>query len=134
MRRNQKNHGGSPCRSVFDFLSILTRKRACEQLQKFWEHEQASSRLNFASKSSKGKIMRTVKKFNGPFITPQIASHEKKGDLSQVMLKEIFHDSLKISKYCKDLYGKPFKGDWLARVVFPIQILLNFGGRCNSYF
>ena len=29
---------------------------ACEQLQKFGEHEQASTRLNFASKSSTGKI------------------------------------------------------------------------------
>ena len=38
--------------------------------QKFGEHEQASTRLNFASKSSKGKILRAVKNFNGPFITP----------------------------------------------------------------
>ena len=44
--------------------------RACEQLQKFGENEQASTRLNFASKSSKGKILRAVKNFNGPFITP----------------------------------------------------------------
>ena len=70
MRHNHKNHIGSPCRSVFDLLSILTRKRACEQLPKFWEHEQASTRLNFASKSSKGKILRAVKIFNGPFIIP----------------------------------------------------------------
>ena len=34
---------------------------------KTWEHEQASTRLNFASK---GKILRAVKNFNGPFITP----------------------------------------------------------------
>ena len=39
--------------------------------QKFGEHEQASTRLNFASKSSKGKILRAVKNFNGPFITPR---------------------------------------------------------------
>ena len=44
--------------------------RACEQLQKVGQHEQASSRLNFASKSSKGKILLAVKNFNGPFITP----------------------------------------------------------------
>ena len=36
----------------------------------FCEHEQVSTRLNFASKSSKGKILRAVKNFNGPFITP----------------------------------------------------------------
>ena len=39
----------------------FTRKRACEQLQKCWDHEQASTRLNFASKWSKGKIFRAVK-------------------------------------------------------------------------
>ena len=42
----------------------------CEQLQKFGEHEQVSTRLNFASKSSKSKILRAVKNFHGPFITP----------------------------------------------------------------
>ena len=40
--------------------------------QKFGEHEQASTRLNFASKSSKGEILRADKKINGPFITPSI--------------------------------------------------------------
>ena len=56
---------------------MLTRKRACEQLQKFGEHEQASTRLNFASKSSKGKILRAVKNFPGPFITPFIVPRAK---------------------------------------------------------
>ena len=31
-------------------------------IAKFCEHEQASTRLNFASKSSKGKILRAVEK------------------------------------------------------------------------
>ena len=34
----------------------------------------------------------------------------------------------------KDLYGKPCKRDWMAKVVFLIQMLLTFGGRCNRYF
>ena len=51
---------------------MLTRKQACEQLQKFGEREQASPRLNFASKSSKDKILLVVKNFNGPFITPTL--------------------------------------------------------------
>ena len=57
-----------------DFLRARAeiRNLLCEQLQKFGEHEQASTRLNFASKSSKGKILRVVKNFNGPFITPLI--------------------------------------------------------------
>ena len=33
-------------------LCFLIRTNTCEQLQEFWEHEQASTRLNFASKSS----------------------------------------------------------------------------------
>ena len=37
--------------------------------QKFGEHEQASTRLNFASK---GKILRADKKIDGPFITTSI--------------------------------------------------------------
>ena len=45
-------------------------KQACEQLQKFGEHEKVSTRLKFASKSSKAKILRAVKNFNGPFIPP----------------------------------------------------------------
>ena len=58
--------------------AIVLRARAeiknllCELARnpKVWEHEQASTRLNFASKLSKGKILRAVKNFNGPFITP----------------------------------------------------------------
>ena len=47
-----------------DFFASTSRNK------KFGEHEQASTRLNFASKSSKGKILRAVKNFNGPFLTP----------------------------------------------------------------
>ena len=34
----------------------------------------------------------------------------------------------------KELYGKQFKRDWVAKVDFLIQILLIFGGGCNRYF
>ena len=50
------------------------------------------------------------------------------------MLKEIFYDKLKLFEIYKDLYGKPLILDWVAEVVFPIQILLIFGGHCNRYF
>ena len=33
-----------------------------------------------------------------------------------------------------DLYGKPCNGDWMAKVVFLIQMPPTFGGRCNRYF
>ena len=45
------------------------------------------------------------------------------------MLKEIFHDSfenLEITRICKL--------DWMAIVVFLIQMLPTFGGRCNAIF
>ena len=49
---------------------ILTKIRACEQLQKFCEHEQASTHLIFASNSSKGQILRALSNWMGPFDTP----------------------------------------------------------------
>ena len=56
--------------SLRTFEQISTRIRACEQLQKFCEHEQVSTRLNFASKSSKGQILRALGDFQAPFNTP----------------------------------------------------------------
>ena len=51
----------------------LTRTRAREQLQKFCEHEEESTRLNFASKSSKCQILRAVENCNDHSIyTPSI--------------------------------------------------------------
>ena len=58
-----------------DFFASTSRNKkiwfaSLRATQKFGEHEQASTRLNFASKSSIGKILRAVKNLNGPFITP----------------------------------------------------------------
>ena len=39
---------------------------------KIWGARASEHRLNFASKSSKGKILRAVKNFDGPFITPLV--------------------------------------------------------------
>ena len=50
----------------------------------------------------------------------QSACYELKGDLSPVMLKEKFHDSFENFEIYKDLYGKPFTSDWVAKVVFLI--------------
>ena len=44
--------------------------RACEHLQKFCEHEQASTHLIFASNSSKGQIFRALSNWIGPFHIP----------------------------------------------------------------
>ena len=63
----------------------------------------------------------------------QIACYELKGGLSLVMLNKIFHDSFENVEF-KDLYGKPWKCDWMAKVVFLIQMLATFSGRCNRYF
>ena len=49
---------------------ILTKIRACEQLQKFCEHEQTSTHLMFARNSSKGQILRALSNWTGPFDTP----------------------------------------------------------------
>ena len=50
------------------------------------------------------------------------------------MLKEIFHEKIEKFEIYKDLYGIPFKRDWMAKVALLIQILLIFGGRCNHNF
>ena len=63
----------------------------------------------------------------------QIASYELKGVLSPVMLKKIFHESFEnfeITRICMETC----KRDWIAKVVFFIQMLPTFGGRCNCYF
>ena len=39
-----------------------------------------------------------------------------------------------MSRFYKDLYGKPFKRDWVARVVFLKQILLFLGSYCSCSF
>ena len=48
----------------------LTKIRACGHLQKFREHEQASTHLIFTSNSSKGQILRALSNGMGPFDTP----------------------------------------------------------------
>ena len=50
------------------------------------------------------------------------------------MLKEIFHEKIEKFEIYKDLYGIPFKRDWMAKVALLIQILLIFGSHCNHYF
>ena len=50
------------------------------------------------------------------------------------MLKEIFQDSFENFEIYKDVYGRPCKRDWMAKVVFLIQMFLTLGGRCNLYF
>ena len=52
---------------------MLTIMRACEQLQKFCEHEQASTRVIFASNSRKGQILRALLNWMGPFDNPNNA-------------------------------------------------------------
>ena len=54
---------------------ILTKIRACEHLQKFCEHEQASTHLIFASNSSKGQILQALSNLRGPFDTPTSANN-----------------------------------------------------------
>ena len=49
---------------------ILMKIRACERLQKFCKHEQASTHLIFASNSNKSQILRALSNWMGPFHTP----------------------------------------------------------------
>ena len=60
---------------------MLTRMWARKQLQKFCEHEQASTRVNFASNLSKGQISRALLNWMGPFDTPKIVQRAEIRDL-----------------------------------------------------
>ena len=66
-------------RRIYKISSNTDKKARLPATANIWEHEQASTRLNFASKSSKGKMLRAVKNFNGPFTTPPM--HCKRLDL-----------------------------------------------------
>ena len=64
----------------------------------------------------------------------QIVCYELKGDLSPVMLKELFHDSFENFESTRICMENHASRNWIAKVVFLIQMLLTFGGRCNRYF
>ena len=61
-------------RTYHDLRAVfkVTRIRACKQGRNFCELEQASTRLNFASKSNKGQILRALDNFKRPFDTPRM--------------------------------------------------------------
>ena len=65
----------------------------------------------------------------------QITCYELKGDLSSVMLKEIFQDSFEnfniYWRICVENHA--VVAGW-QKVVFVIQILRTFGGHCSRYF
>ena len=70
--RSLRAFASMPCTAIF--------LRARAEIKNFALRAASSlDRLNFASKSSKGKILRAVKNFNGPFITANIGG---KGDFS----------------------------------------------------
>ena len=54
----------------------------------------------------------------------QMACYELKGDLSPVMLKEIFHDSLKTSKFTRISMENHSSVTGWQKLFFLIQILL----------
>ena len=51
-----------------------------------------------------------------------------------MVLKGNFSRQFENFEIYKGSFVKPIKGDWVARVVFTIQILLIFGGLFNRYF
>ena len=66
----------------------------------------------------------------------QIVCFELKGDLSPVMLKDIFYDSFKkfnfkVTRICMENHSSVTV--W-KKVVFLILMPLTFGGHCNRYF
>ena len=61
----------SRCRSCVRYTAgNFNKNPSMRALQKFCEHEQASTHLIFASNSSKGQILRALSTWMGPFDTP----------------------------------------------------------------
>ena len=62
---------------------MLRKIRACERLQKFFEHEQASTPLSFATNLSKGQILRALSNWMDhlmPLIMSMFANKTPLGD------------------------------------------------------
>ena len=80
------------------FASTSRNKKICfaslRATQKFGEHEQASTLLNFASKSSKGKILRAVKNFNGPFSTLNICTWSSIAEFECISVGDFILDEI----------------------------------------
>ena len=77
------------------------------------------------------KIFKLTFNLSLTHLRAQIACCE--GDLNAVMIKEIFHDSFEKFKIYNSLYGKQCKRDWVAKVVFLVQMLLTLIGGRFSY-
>ena len=85
---------------------ILKKIRACELLQKFYEHEQASTHLIFASNSSKDQNLRALSNWMGPFYTPSWSNRRqpricyvrviKKAPLKQISPYLLSHSRIRI--------------------------------------
>ena len=83
---------------------------------------------------SKSKIFKLSLKLFFTHLRAQIACYDLKGNLSHVMLKKIFHDSFEnfeITRICMGNHASVT--ECMAKVVFLIQMLPTFGGRCNRY-
>ena len=90
----------------------------------FCRHEFASNNKNFQT---------VVKSFLYTFKGSNCL-YELKGDLSPVMLKEIFHDSFKnfkITTICVENHASVT--GW-QKLLYLIQMLPTFGSHCNRYF
>ena len=72
--------------------------------------------------------------FSARYSLKQKIVRKKKSEVCQTLLGRCWQSwHFKNYRIYKELYGKPLKCDSVARVVFLIQVLLIFGGRCNRY-
>ena len=79
------------------------------------------------------KIFKLSLNLSLPHLRAQISCYKLKGDLSAVMLKEIFHDSFEsfeITRICMENHASVT--GW--QKLFFQAIIPTFGGRCNRYF
>ena len=134
------------------FRPLIEKKRQPNYARKIQEWISANKMRIFFSNEKTGKGHRiccsnsndrdqlsvnkkTVKLNVNPSLThvrTESACYELKGDLSPLMLNEIFHDSLKF-RNLQGFVRKTIQAWMSGKSCFPNTILI-FGGRCNRYF
>ena len=81
-------------------------------------------------------FVRNSKIFKLTHLRAQIACYELKGDLSPVLLKEIFHESFENFESTRICVENHASVTGWQKLLLLIQIIMlpTFGGLCNRYF
>ena len=107
---------------------VLTKIRACEQLQKICDNEQASTHLIFASNSSKGQILRALSNWMGPLDT-DIKTHLNDKTLWKATLNSKQPTHEKLHEFYYTPWNMQSLGRFFVTLLFPMPVSGFFGDK-----